>query len=111
MKVPGNRTLFDFGRKGGVPVLLIIDRKSDPVTPLLMQWTYQAMVHELLGLRNNRVTTRDGEIVLATFQDPFYKDNIYSNFGDLGINVKKKVEELQAQSKGHKNIQTIGMFV
>ena len=36
------------------PVLLILDRKSDPVTPLLSQWTYQAMAHELLGLNNGR---------------------------------------------------------
>jgi hypothetical protein len=26
------------------------------VTPLLSQWTYQAMVHELLGINNNRVS-------------------------------------------------------
>lgn len=36
-------------------MLLLIDRKEDPVTPLLMQWTYQAMVHELLGIHANRV--------------------------------------------------------
>ena len=53
------RTLFDFGRNtGGVPVLLIIDRRSDPVTPLLMQWTYQAMVHEIIGIQNNRVALK-----------------------------------------------------
>ncbi len=26
------------------------------MTPLLSQWTYQAMVHELLGINNNRVS-------------------------------------------------------
>ncbi len=26
------------------------------MTPLLSQWTYQAMVHELLGISNNRVS-------------------------------------------------------
>jgi hypothetical protein len=26
------------------------------VTPLLSQWTYQAMVHELVGINNGRVT-------------------------------------------------------
>ncbi len=31
------------------PLLLILDRSDDPLTPLLNQWTYQAMVHELLG--------------------------------------------------------------
>lgn len=30
-------------------------RKDDPVTPLLTQWTYRAMVHELIGISNNRV--------------------------------------------------------
>jgi vacuolar protein sorting-associated protein 45 len=48
--------LFDFGRKADTPpVLLILDRRNDPVTPLLSQWTYQAMVHELLGINNGRV--------------------------------------------------------
>lgn len=36
-------------------VLLILDRREDPITPLLNQWTYQAMVHEILGITNNRV--------------------------------------------------------
>ena len=48
--------LFDFGRMADTPpVLLILDRRNDPVTPLLSQWTYQAMVHELLGIHNGRV--------------------------------------------------------
>lgn len=48
--------LFDFGRKADTPpILLIVDRRNDPVTPLLSQWTYQAMVHELLGIQNGRV--------------------------------------------------------
>ena len=37
------------------PLLLILDRRNDPVTPMLSQWTYQAMVHELLGIQNGRV--------------------------------------------------------
>lgn len=37
-----------------------IDRRNDPVTPLLSQWTYQAMVHEMLGINNGRVRI-DGE--------------------------------------------------
>jgi len=55
--IGGERELFTFNRQAGAPLLLIIDRKEDPVTPLLTQWTYQAMVHELLpgGIRNNRV--------------------------------------------------------
>ncbi|KAA3451062.1 vacuolar protein sorting-associated protein 45-like protein [Gossypium australe] len=29
--------------------------KRRPVSPLLNQWTYEAMVHELIGMHNNRV--------------------------------------------------------
>jgi vacuolar protein sorting-associated protein 45 len=47
--------LFDFRKPDTPPILLIVDRRDDPVTPLLTQWTYQAMVHELLGIRNGRV--------------------------------------------------------
>ena len=47
--------LFDFRRIDTPPILLIVDRREDPVTPLLTQWTYQAMVHELLEIRNGRV--------------------------------------------------------
>ena len=48
-------TLFDFRLTQTPPLLLILDRRNDPVTPLLSQWTYQAMVHELLGIQNGRV--------------------------------------------------------
>jgi len=51
--------LFDFRRTDTPPVLLILDRRNDPVTPLLTQWTYQAMVHELLGIHNNRVDMKN----------------------------------------------------
>jgi len=47
--------IFQFKNRSTGPLLLVLDRADDPVTPLLSQWTYQAMVHELLGLNNNRV--------------------------------------------------------
>jgi len=50
-----NAALFDFRPTQTPPVLVILDRLNDPVTPLLTQWTYQAMVHELLGIINGRV--------------------------------------------------------
>ena len=52
--------LFDFNQKNA-PLLIILDRRDDPVTPLLNQWTYQAMVHELLGIKNNRVCIAKNE--------------------------------------------------
>jgi len=37
-------------------MLLILDRVEDPITPLLNQWTYQAMLHELVGIKNNKIS-------------------------------------------------------
>lgn len=45
-------------------LLLIIDRREDPVTPLLNQWTYQAMLHELIGISNNRIDINQGQKAL-----------------------------------------------
>jgi vacuolar protein sorting-associated protein 45 len=59
-------------------VLLILDRREDPITPLLNQWTYQAMIHEILGINNNRVDLKSRiptipedmeEVVLSTEDD------------------------------------------
>ncbi|GLT29913.1 hypothetical protein SLA2020_047450 [Shorea laevis] len=44
--------LFDFRRMEMSSLLLIVDRRDDHVTPLLSQWTYQAMVHELLNIQD-----------------------------------------------------------
>ena len=51
--------MFDFRRTDTPPILLILDRREDPLTPLLTQWTYQAMVHELVGIYNGRVDLRN----------------------------------------------------
>lgn len=79
--------------------LLLIDRREDPVTPLLHQWTYQSMLHELLGLEHNRVhlkrSAERGKEVALSYEDEFYSDNIYSNLGDLAINLQAFVERYQ----------------
>jgi len=70
---------FEF-RQESNPLLLIVDRRDDPVTPLLNQWTYQAMVHELLTINNNRVNLSHvkgiskelKEVVLSAEHDDFY---------------------------------------
>ncbi|CAD7944648.1 unnamed protein product [Amoebophrya sp. A25] len=95
--------------------LLIYDRRDDPVTPLLNQWTYHAMVNELLGIENNRVdlskapgvSAEQKELVISTLHDPFFEENIYSNYGDLGANIKKYLAEFQEQTKNSQRIETV----
>jgi vacuolar protein sorting-associated protein 45 len=78
-------------------LLLVIDRRDDPVTPLLNQWTYQvcrhktiiylcikctallickqhgsqAMVHELIGIENNKVDLKGFPNVPKDQQVPY----------------------------------------
>ena len=67
-----------------IALLLILDRREDPITPLLTQWTYQAMVHELLGLNYNRVVLKGAanlkkdleEVVLSCTQDEFFAQHM-----------------------------------
>jgi vacuolar protein sorting-associated protein 45 len=49
------RVSEQLGQPDGNGLLLVLDRRDDPITPLLNQWTYQAMLHELLGIRNGTV--------------------------------------------------------
>lgn len=107
--------LFDFRKVDTPPILLVLDRREDPITPLLMQWTYQAMVHHLLGINNGRVDLSSvpdirpelREIVLSQDQDPFFKKNMYLNFGDLGSNIKDYVEQYQAKTQNNTGIESI----
>ncbi|GMP46544.1 hypothetical protein CsSME_00014655 [Camellia sinensis var. sinensis] len=107
--------LFDFRRTEISPLLLVIDRRDDPVTPLLNQWTYQAMVHELIGIQDNKVDLRSigkiskdqQEVVLSSEQDAFFKVNMYENFGDIGLNIKRMVDDFQQVAKSNQKIQTI----
>uniref|UniRef100_A0A673HNP9 Vacuolar protein sorting-associated protein 45 n=1 Tax=Sinocyclocheilus rhinocerous TaxID=307959 RepID=A0A673HNP9_9TELE len=95
--------LFDFRKTEVPPLLLILDRSDDAITPLLNQWTYQAMVHELLGLNNNRIDlsrvpgiSKDlREVVLSADNDEFYANNLYLNFGEIGTNIKNLMEDFQ----------------
>jgi len=120
--------LFDYRRTDPLPLLLILDRRDDPVSPLLFQWTYQAMVHEVFGLVKNRVDfsaapSADGaapaaardkkrkeelkEVVLSCEQDSFFKDTMYMDFGEMGEAVKNLLEQYQEQSKGNESIKSL----
>jgi vacuolar protein sorting-associated protein 45 len=105
-RMQNETALFDFRLTQTPPLLIILDRRNDPVTPLLSQWTYQAMVHELLGIQNGRVDLSTvpeirpelKEITLTTGTDPFFQANYLATFGDLGTTLKDYVQSYQSKS-------------
>lgn len=76
--------------------MLIFDRKEDPITPLLNQWTYQAMIHELLVITNNRVNIpgvklEENEVVVSQHDDEFFQKIMFKNFGEVAEEIQKHV--------------------
>ncbi|KAI0632402.1 Sec1-like protein [Trametes polyzona] len=108
-RIQSESQLFDFRLTQVPPLLLILDRRNDPVTPLLSQWTYQAMVHELLGIQNGRVDLslvpdirpELKEVTLTTTTDPFFQAHHLATFGDLGTALKSYVQSYQSHSLAH----------
>ncbi|KAL5482682.1 VPS45 [Sanghuangporus weigelae] len=108
-RIQSESNLFDFRLTQLPPLLLLLDRRNDPVTPLLSQWTYQAMVHELIGIQNGRVDLGQApgvrqelrEITLTTPTDPFFQGHHLATFGDLGTSLKSYVQSYQSRSLAH----------
>ena len=95
------------GSDAGETTVLILDRREDPITPLLNQWTYQAMIHELLGLHNNRVDLKHlthlsdemKEVVLSCDDDEFFQRIMFSNFGDVADSIRSLVQSFLQNKK------------
>lgn len=87
--------LYDF--KPRDTVLLVMDRSEDPVTALLTPWTYQAMLHELVGLDLNRMllpgAKADEGYVFSQADDQFFAANMFNNWGEICESVKAYVDQ------------------
>ncbi|CCW60087.1 unnamed protein product [Phytomonas sp. EM1] len=89
--------LYDYRSKD--TVLLILDRSDDPVTPLLTPWTYQAMLHEHIGLEHNLLrlpeeveNASEEGYAFSEQDDLFFAGNLCHNWGDLCSNIKACVD-------------------
>ena len=98
-------------------LVIVLDRINDPITPLLNQWTYQAMVSEIIGMENNIVKSgvipSKDQYILSIDNDEFYAKNAFSNFGDLANNVKAMIDQYQesGQNKKMESIEEMQKFV
>ena len=93
------------------PLLLVLDRNEDPITPLLAPLTYQAMVHDVLGngIEGNAIKfkSRDGESCMCTLrpEDEFWAKHCHSFWPEVALAVeelKGRYTALAAQAKDRK---------
>lgn len=96
-----NNNLFDDVNRMSdtAPVLVILDRKYDPITPLVTPWTYQSMIHELISIRRNVVTLESGEQLPLANLDSFFTESMYLNYGDLTEKFQQYVDTYKRQTK------------
>lgn len=84
---------------GNNPVLLVLDRIDDPITPLLTQWTYQSMIHEFFVIKNGRVKIEtpnlNTEYVMNFDNDTFYGEQMFSPIWSVAESVQSLVEKYQ----------------
>ena len=86
-------------------LLFIYDRKEDPVTPLLNQWSYQAMLHELIGISNNicEIRHQNGGKVdkfpLNDYDDKFFMTNMNNEFDQVADEIQKLVDKMGKENE------------
>lgn len=86
------------------PLLLLADRNVDLIAMLHHAWTYQALVHDLLGLQQNRVELprtgdRGGGSVryeLDSSSDEFWAREAAQVFPAIALDIKQELERHQA---------------
>lgn len=82
------------------------------------------MLHELIGIHNNRVdterkqkaigdpssggsSTQEKEFVVSDHDDQFYCDNMYDNFGELAENIRIFIESVLKNEKMNEKIHVM----
>jgi vacuolar protein sorting-associated protein 45 len=106
---------YDFIKKecGSIQngILFLYDRKEDPVTPLINQWTYQAQLHEIIGIKNNILIlkgengNKDEKHVLSDIEsiDKFFSKNMNSDYGQVANEVQLAAEKLKSENQNLSN--------
>lgn len=93
------------------PLLLITHRQDDPITPLLTQWTYQAMLHEFFAIKNGRIHLEtpnlNQEYVMSPEGDSFYAQNLFTPIWQVAEGVSELVNKYQKMSQSTSNFSSI----
>lgn len=96
--------------------MLIFDRKEDPVTPLLNQWTYQAMIHELIGIKENKIQLKNNfgkneEHLLEEWDDKFLSVNLISEIGDVAGFAREEVDKIKSKNEKTETIEDMKKLI
>ena len=86
-------------------VVLILDRREDPLTPLGLDWSYQSLIAEMGEFNNNKVKIGNEEFNLNLTHDLFYKENRVKNYGELSQNLNSMMSRFTSQKDRTKQME------
>lgn len=87
------------------PLLLIVDRADDPLTPLTPQWTYEAMLHECFRIHLKRIKRASsssdelGEVLVDRANDAFFAKYAYESFGVVADAIQRETDAYRAEQR------------
>lgn len=87
--------------------LLIVDRSIDPIAPIIHEWTYDAMCHDLLNMEGNKyvyeITTSAGrpdrKEVLLEEHDPVWVELRHLHIAAVNKKLDEKMTNLKEKNK------------
>ena len=77
-------------------LLLILDRVSDPVTPLLHHWYYTESLHDLFGIKDNTVQVNGKQLVLDERTDFIFSEYCNQYLGDVFTDIQNKLNKIRS---------------
>lgn len=95
--IDDSRDLFATAQESAT--VLILDRRSDPVVPLLHLWYYSSALHDLYGIDKNVVQVGDQQYVLNERTDPESAPYYSMYLGDLAPRLDDRVKRIQSVLK------------
>ncbi|MFS7913871.1 putative sec1-like protein [Helianthus anomalus] len=88
--------------------LLVVDRSIDQITPIIHEWTYDAMCHDLLEMDGNKyvheVPIESGgferkEVLLDAEHDPVWLELRHSHIADASDRLHDKITNFMSKNK------------
>ncbi|TYH59391.1 hypothetical protein ES332_D08G219100v1 [Gossypium tomentosum] len=88
--------------------LLVLDRSIDQIAPIIHEWTYDAMCHDLLNMEGNKyvheVPSKTGgppekKEVLLEEHDPIWLELRHAHIGDANLRLHEKMTNFVSKNK------------
>ncbi|KAG0457510.1 hypothetical protein HPP92_022667 [Vanilla planifolia] len=88
--------------------LLIVDRSIDQIAPIIHEWTYDAMCHDLLNMEGNKYvqevpsktgTASEKKEVLLEDHDPIWLELRYAHIADASERLHEKMTNFVSRNK------------